>query len=252
MSIYHVSSSRNYGAIPIKTYNRRNIQKFSGSNIDTETRKLTVYKYSKGCVDIFYNRQLLVPGVDYTADDGLTIEFLPNVTISSNDIIVIYSWFDNSITDTASFPRQEILLKATVDNQTDFNVTYDSDGNLSVYKDGLRLSKSDYIANDGKKISLVNGVPINTVIICEVWENNISSFDVSPQQQKLLTEKQVVIDDSTAGSSVSVIYDKSYVAVYKNRQRLYKNVDYSATNGTSITFTDSLVAGDTILVETYK
>lgn len=252
MSIYHVSSGRNYGAIPIKTYNRRNIQRFSGSSIDLETRKLNVYKYSKNCIDVFYNRQLLVPNIDYTADDGVTIEFLPNVSINSTDIIVVYSWFDNSTTDTSSFPRQEILLKATEENQTTFNVTYDS-GNLSVYKNGLRLSKSEYSANDGKTLTLVNGVPINTTILCEVWENNASSFDIdNTSNVKLLTEKQVIIDETTAGSSISVTYDVAFLAVYKNRQRLYKNIDYSATNGTTITFNESLVSGDVILIETYN
>lgn len=249
MSIYHVSRSRYYGATPVKTYNRRNIQKFSGSSIDTETRKLNVYKYSKNCVDVYYNRQLLVPDVDYVATDGVTIEFLPSVTITSTDIIVVYSWFDNSTTDTSAFPRQEVMLKATEDNQTIFDVTYDS-GNLSVFKDGLRLSKSEYRATDGKTVRLVTGVPINTVILVEIWENNISSFDIdSGTEVKLLTEKQVIIEVAT--SSVSVTYDPTFIAVYKNRQRLFKNIDYSATNGSTITFSDGLLVGDTLLIETY-
>ena len=251
MSIYHVSSGRYYGSIPVETYNRRAVQRFSGSEINLETRKLDVYKYSKDCIDVFYNRQLLVPNIDYVADDGLTIEFLTNVTITSTDVIVVYSWFDNSMTDTAAFPRQEILLKATENNQTVFEVSYDS-GNLSVYKNGLRLSKSEYTANDGNIITLVEGVPIGTNIICEVWEKNISSFDVvSTQSNKLLSETQIIIDDTTAGSSISVTYDTTFVAVYKNRQRLYKNIDYSATNGMTIAFNEALVSGDTILIETY-
>lgn len=55
------------------------------------------------------------------------------------------------------------------------------------------------------------------------------------------------VDDN----GVSLSYEVGYVDVYQNGIRLVGGDDYTATNGTSITFTDAVLSGDTVEVLSY-
>lgn len=55
------------------------------------------------------------------------------------------------------------------------------------------------------------------------------------------------VDDN----GVSLSYEVGYVDVYQNGIRLVGGDDYTATNGTSITFTDAVLSGDTVEILSY-
>ena len=252
MGIINVTNDRYYGNQPISSYNRRKVDKVAGSQIDIETRTLTLYSYSTDCLDVFQNGRLLVDKVDYIAKDGKTIVFSDNVAISGNDIFVIYSWYSTGTGDTTQVPRQEIYLVAETENQRIFQCRYNP-YNIAIYVNGLRLLPSEYKATDGEVIILESGVRLGTNILVEVWDMTVSQFDLdSPTGNRIayLTETLYSISADSDKTKITQTYDKQQVSVYKNRQRLYRGFDFDATNGSEITFKVPLVEGDEILVET--
>jgi hypothetical protein len=252
MGIINVTNDRYYGNQPISTYNRRKVDKIAGTQIDHETRTLKLYSYSTDCLDIFQNGRLLVDKVDYIAKDGKNIIFSDNITLSNNDIFVIYSWYSTGTADTTQVPRQEIYLVAEMENQRIFQCRYNPN-NIAIYVNGLRLLQSEYEATDGEVIVLENGVKIGSTILVEVWDMTVTQFDLdSPSGYRIayLTETLYSIAEESDKTKIEQTYDTNQIAVYKNRQRLYRGIDFEAQDGDVITFQTPLIKGDEILVET--
>ena len=87
----------------------------------------------------------------------------------------------------------------------------------------------------------------------------IRSFNTVNATLQLRDHKKFIFNITSTVSSISgadsngiiLAYDSSGVDVYKNGLRLVQSVDYTANNGTSITFTTNLVNTDKIEVLSY-
>lgn len=114
---------------------------------------------------------------------------------------------------------------------------------LMVYKNRQRLFPDiDYTINTaGTLITFTDDLNASDVILLITCENPDSS-----EGKLTFSEQNVSITSAT--TSVNVTYDTLFVAVYRNRQRLFKNIDFFADSGSVISFTDSLSAGDQLLI----
>ena len=146
---------------------------------------------------------------------------------------------ENSSSSSANHPYlSESFITITSTTKT-LSVVYDP-GFLVLYKNRQKLYNGiDFTATDGTTIIFTNDLVIDDVILIIACESDSDNTLV-------LTEQNVSI--TTATTSVNVTYDTTFVAVYKNRQRLYKNIDFFADDGNVISFKNSLSSGDVLLI----
>jgi hypothetical protein len=132
-------------------------------------------------------------------------------------------------------PVKETEFTATA-NQTTFTVTYAA-GNIAVFLNGSKLGAADFTATNGTSVVLATGATLNDLV--EVVEYG-APF-ASPYSSSIHT--------ATANqTSLTVAYTVGKVAVYVNGVKYLVGTDVTATNGTSLTFTSALSAGDKIEV----
>ena len=132
-------------------------------------------------------------------------------------------------------PVKETEFTATA-NQTTFTVTY-AVGNIAVFLNGSKLGAADFTATNGTSVVLATGATANDLV--EVVEYG-APF-ASPYSSSIHT--------ATANqTSLTVAYTVGKVAVYVNGVKYLVGTDVTATNGTSLTFTSALSAGDKIEV----
>ena len=132
-------------------------------------------------------------------------------------------------------PVKETEFTATA-NQTTFTVTY-AVGNIAVFLNGSKLGATDFTATNGTSVVLATGATLNDLV--EVVEYG-APF-ASPYSSSIHT--------ATANqTSLTVAYTVGKVAVYVNGVKYLVGTDVTATNGTSLTFTSALSAGDKIEV----
>jgi hypothetical protein len=143
----------------------------------------------------------------------------------------------NSTSDSGGTlePVKETEFTATA-NQTTFTVTY-AVGNIAVFLNGSKLGATDFTATNGTSVVLAAGATANDLV--EVVEYG-APF-ASPYSSSIHT--------ATANqTSLTVAYTVGKVAVYVNGVKYLVGTDVTATNGTSLTFTSALSAGDKIEV----
>jgi hypothetical protein len=123
-------------------------------------------------------------------------------------------------------------------SNTTFDVTY-TVGNIDVYQNGIRLiDSSDYNATSGTQV-IFNTAPSSGDNIDFIV---YSQATVAPVNARTVTN--YTADGST--STYSVSYEVGYLDVYVNGIRLSSGVDFTATNGSSVTFTVTPLSSDYI------
>jgi len=127
----------------------------------------------------------------------------------------------------------------TVVNSTDSSeaVNYDV-GFVAVFKNGLKLiPNTDFTASDGKQITNLTPLTTNDVIEVVAYAKGIYYDD------------QLTSTTYTASGGETVVthtYSVGYLDVYKNGIKLVPTEDFTANNGTSVTFSNALIASDTV------
>jgi alpha-ketoglutarate-dependent taurine dioxygenase len=81
-----------------------------------------------------------------------------------------------------------------------------------------------------------------TVITKENYGSNWGIVRTAPKTELIYKICQTITE-------IQVTHDTAIVEVYKNRQRLYNTLDFTA-DGSVISFTDDLLQGDVILIVT--
>lgn len=141
------------------------------------------------------------------------------------------TWTDVSGSD---FYMEENEFTATA-SQTTFTVTY-TVGAVEVYRNGLKLSASDYTATNGTSIVLTTGADAGDLITVLTYQK----FAVQGDSYTYTSTEQTA---SASQTVFTVSYDASVLEVYMNGIKL-SNTDYTASNGTSVTLNVACVGGE--------
>lgn len=116
------------------------------------------------------------------------------------------------------------------------------DGRVLVSESSGNSEKPQY---SPQKTDIYNSESPNykkTVITKENYGSNWSIVRTAPKTEQIFKICQTITE-------IQVNHDTAIVEVYKNRQRLYNTLDFTA-NGSVITFTDDLLQGDVVLIVT--
>ena len=130
--------------------------------------------YSVGYVSVYVNGVLL-PQIEYTANNGSTI-ILTTPAGGGDDVVVNKWYFDRSIYLTSTLKVDEFVAS---NNQTSFITanTYTS-GFVNVYRNGILLSKTEYVASGGTNVTLNSGASANDSISIQYWGSD--QYDAAP------------------------------------------------------------------------
>ena len=174
--------------------------------------------YNVGSEQVYLNGVLLVRGVDYVATNGSSITGLPALVVS--DVVVVLS-----------------LLTATIS------------GNIPL---STVQNKGDLISATGSGV--VSNLPVgsnNSLLVADStqaqglrWTTTASTFTT---WRKAATGGETSLT-GTDDFAVTLSYTVGQELVYVNGVLLERAVDYTATNGTSVTLVNALVSGDIFTV----
>lgn len=163
---------------------------------------------------------------------------------TANSVLAVYdilSSISNSGQLTTNYKTEEFIATA---NQTSFIV---SDGYtpeyISVYINGVLLSSSDYVANDGSSIILSTPAYLDDSIIINKWY-----FDASMYLSVLQKIEEFTATANQTNFTISGIYEENYIKIYRNGV-LLENSAYTANGGSHIILTDGANESDIISIE---
>lgn len=119
--------------------------------------------YNVGNLQVYVNGVLL-DSDNYTATNSSTVVL--GYSLNSGDEVTVNKWGLNANTALIAFTKQEECIATA--NQTIFNTSSPYEPNyLSVFRNGILLEKSEYVANGGTLVTLSSGVPANDIIVLQ-------------------------------------------------------------------------------------
>lgn len=125
--------------------------------------------------------------------------------------------------------------------QTTFACVYDQ--RVDVYLNGVLLSVSDYTATSGVDIVLSPGATAGDIVQIDGYQRNRTT---------LKGVENSVEHTATSGQTIfTAEYTPGFVNVFLNGVRL-DTVDYTATNGTSITLGTGATTGDLVYIQAFE
>tara|TARA_R110002074_G_scaffold190639_2_gene356577 strand:+ start:448 stop:1587 length:1140 start_codon:yes stop_codon:yes gene_type:complete len=161
-------------------------------------------------------------------------------------------------------------------NQTVFSGSDDNNNTLTftsnnvfVNVNGVMIVETlDYTLTPSNTVTMVTGLSAGDQLSVTVFapassENLTSIFDSSYLSSRLstiypseITQREYVYTAGAAqvtftgadSSGTSLAYDSDNVEVFANGIRLFKSIDYTASNGTSIVLADSMGTGSSVVV----
>ena len=161
-------------------------------------------------------------------------------------------------------------------NQTVFSGSDDNNNTLTftsnnvfVNVNGVMIVETlDYTLTPSNTVTMVTGLSAGDQLSVTVFapassENLTSIFDSSYLSSRLstiypseITQREYVYTAGAAqvtftgadSSGISLAYDSDNVEVFANGIRLFKSIDYTASNGTSIVLADSMGTGSSVVV----
>ena len=214
--------------------------------------------YNVNAVGVYLNGVFLRPTEDYVANNGTTI-YLTSGSYA-NDALDVVTFQNMSL--TAAQNTITTYTYTASNNQTSFggadvnglSLNYNPN-NLFVTLNGLTLrSGVDYLQSNTSYIALTSGALANDEISIVAF----GSFSV--QGQNTQNTISTYYYTSTAGQTNftgSDIYGRtlSYMQdgliVVRNGSTLRNRIDYSATNGTSVSLTNATAANDEIAITAF-
>ena len=152
---------------------------------------------------------------------------------------------DGTVVELA--PRGDASLLTNVEftasaNQTTFSTTYDV-GGIQVFLNGVRLQDSDFTATNGSTIVLASGAAANDVLSVQKFE--VAGINVNTA---VLTDAEFT---ATANQTTfTTDYTVGTIQVFLNGIKL-QDVDYTATNGTTVVLAVGADAGDLLEVQKF-
>ena len=163
-------------------------------------------------------------------------------------------------TKTVLYTKSELYNKGEIDSKVQLVTDNQSTVNSAVNSQLSSISNSITTLNNnlGQTVNLTNMNTSITDAVATLNNSTIKPLQLQSykNQQKInkapkLTEKDLIVVVDANTKTYTVDYNPDFVMVYLNRNVLYKE-EYTATNGTSITFNIDLLASDKIKVFTYK
>lgn len=132
-------------------------------------------------------------------------------------------------------------------NQSTITVTGGYEINqVDVFINGILIPTTDYVANNGSTIVLNDPLYLDDVVTVNRYALGVNPYN--------FTIRRTVITDIAGQSTVTVAngYSINNVDVYLNGIKLIRNVDFTATNGTTITLSETIIdSADVIEVVGY-
>ena len=173
--------------------------------------------YDPNSVSVYLNGVRMSTS-DYTATDGLTIEFTN--AVYAGDVVSGFSLDDSIVSKfdvEVTTPTSTVTIPTGYDPKT-----------LNLYLNGIRMSVDDYDATDGSTITFKTPpLAVNDVV-------SGFSLQVTPLSASIITEYDKIEDAPNPTINGSLGWDRS-------RQQLFF---YSATSGAWIGKGDSTTQGD--------
>ena len=209
---------------------------FSGTDDNGRTLDMAT-----GAVSVYLNGILLSETNDYTKTNS-SVHLLQ--AADSADIMSVHvsSTVAASSLNTRQYHFAGVTGKTLTGNGLGFS------GGVQVFKnDVLMDERTDYITQNGNKVVLTDSaVPADnyTVQTFNAQEYIAKSYDF------IATNGQTVFTgDDRHGNTL--LYQQSGMIVYLNGIALVENVDYVATNSTTVTFNSPVIVNDEVKIFTY-
>jgi len=125
------------------------------------------------------------------------------------------------------------------------------DAHVIAALNGVVQDPSTYSVN-GAQITFNTAPALNDNVELRTFNRN--NANVSLRDHARFVYTITTTESSLSGlddNGITLAYEIGYVDVYQNGIRLVNGDDYTATNGTSISFTDAVLSGDTVEVVSY-
>lgn len=205
---------------------------------DNITSIAPVGGYPVGAIELYQNVVLLYPNDNYTATDGVTINFIPGTVISNTDKLLLRRWtvpVGSLFTDQRFYPSAPTQTFAVDGNYVP--------GAVCVYYNGFALygHGDGFVANDGINVVTVPLVGTADSLLVRKWTTDL----VHPFNEL------VIVPTTTDQTIIPVVngYTPGSIELYLNGVLLYGDGDnYTANTGTMIVMTDPINPTDTLLM----
>jgi len=201
-------------------------------------------------IDLYLNGVLLDPNQDYSVDsDGTSITLTSGV--DSSDKVQIVSITDDI--QILEFNYTATALQTTftgLDNNTR-TLSY-SVGKIQVYNNGVLLDPNiDYTATTGTSVVLTAGATAGDFLQIFAFPQFDTASSTFSEYFFTPSEGQTVLSGvDTEGNTLK--YTVGSIKVFNNGVLMSPDTDYTAVNGTSITFTVGLSDTDEVQINSYQ
>jgi hypothetical protein len=194
--------------------------------------------YDIGILQVFKNGLLLTNTTDYTANDSTTVVLAQ--AADAGDEFMFYAWKQVNV-DTNGNKADPFTIDNYTANAGDtaFNINNIDTVKNSIYKNGLRLIKSEDYTISGNTVTLNQAADAGDEFTNFNWI--VDSRGRSPfEEEYILTTTVENIFDINA-------YKAYNLDIWVNGLKYRRGVDYTANDGTSVTFDQDVAAGSEIL-----
>jgi hypothetical protein len=189
-----------------------------------------------------------------SSSDTLTLVAGTGITLSTNSTTDTITITSTAAGGTALSENYITVTSFVSDGTTTvyaLGLVPSTDENVIVTINGVVQSIANYTVT-GSNLTFVAAPNLNDKIEFRIISGVTTDASLRDFQKYLynITTTTSTISGADANSNV-LTYDTGKVDVYQNGVRLVESVDYTATNGTSITFTTALGNTDTVEILSY-
>lgn len=121
--------------------------------------------YTVNCISVYVNGILLNES-DYTATDGNTVTLILPASLGDN--VSIAKWYFDSTAYLSAVQQYDQFTASS--NQSTFTAnTHYTPGYIKVYRNGILLEDSEFVANNGTLVTLTHAASNNDIVTLHYW-----------------------------------------------------------------------------------
>lgn len=200
-------------------------------------------------IDLYLNGVLLDPNVDYAVNSDRTTVTL-TAGADSGDKVQIVSITDDIQIQEYNYTATALQTTFTGSDNNTRTLSYAA-GYIQVYNNGVLLDPNiDYTASNGTSVVLTTGATVGDYLQIFAFPQFNTSSSTFNEYFFEPTEGQTVLSGvDTEGNILQ--YNAGSIKVFNNGVLMNPDTDYTAINGTSVTFTVGLSGTDEVQINSY-
>lgn len=200
-------------------------------------------------IDLYINGILLDPNVDYTVDSDKTTLTLTE-GVDSGDKLQIVSITDDIQIQEYNYTATALQTTFSGSDNNTRTLSY-AVGKIQVYLNGVLLDPYiDYTATNGTSVVLTAGATAGDFLQIFAFPQFNSAADTFNEYFFTPSEGQTVLSGTDTEGNV-LRYTIGSIKVFNNGVLMSPDTDYTAIDGTSVTFTVGLSLGDEVQINSY-